>query len=102
MAGDPRAGDAAGGERVVAKRKPRYEFFNDGKAVVLEPDENLRFRCCDCGLVHLIDVAVKPGKRVALTLWREQVRTAASRRARTGYLLQPGGVGRWRMVRKRK
>jgi hypothetical protein len=38
-------------------------------------------RCCDCGLVHINKLVVR-GRRIFMTSWRDNKRTANSRRGK--------------------
>lgn len=79
----------------------KYMTLKQGETFVLEPGEYLVSRCCDCGLVHLVDLVAKRGKRVAVTTFRDDRKTAAGRRWGHTGLQQRGGVGPWRMRRRR-
>jgi uncharacterized Zn finger protein len=79
----------------------KYRVLKQGETVVYDPDEYLFSRCCDCGLVHLVFLKAKRGNRVAVTTYRDERKTAACRRRRSGGLQCSDGIGAWRMARKR-
>jgi len=58
----------------------RYKQRVDGEAIIIPwRDEDHRFACCDCGLVHDFEFAVK-GRNVIVRATRNKRATAQRRR----------------------
>jgi hypothetical protein len=58
----------------------RYEPVREGEWV--QPvRRGYLLQCCDCSLVHVVDFRVHAG-RIQLRAWRDERKTAASRRER--------------------
>ena len=74
-----REGQAAVKKPDYAKCKVRYRQRYDGEP--FEIKTAFIDRCCDCGLVHINKLSVK-GRRIMMTSWRDERRTAASRRGK--------------------
>jgi len=59
----------------------RYYKVAEGEK--MRPGASLvRFRCCDCDLVHLMKFSVVDGE-VEIVAWRDERATAASRKRKT-------------------
>ena len=58
----------------------RYHKLESGETVELPPATDMRFRCCDCGLVHLVEINVTPRHGLVLRLYRQEQATARYRR----------------------
>ena len=62
-------------------KAPRVRQLSDGDTVVLYPGkDNLKVRCCDCGLVHLWVIDSLPDGSIHLRLFRDKRSTAQTRR----------------------
>ena len=57
-----------------------YEQLTQGQAVTLESGSNHSVACCDCGLVHRIQVTTEFGGKASFTLARDGRATAGVRR----------------------
>lgn len=60
----------------------KYPSVKDGQWVA-PVKRGYRMRCCDCGLVHVIDFDHIPrgrGRKIIFRAWRDERATAASRR----------------------
>lgn len=59
--------------------KSKYKQFKDGQEIEVEPGIGLNFACCDCALVHDLQVRLDGGKAF-VSFARDNRRTAALRR----------------------
>ena len=59
--------------------KTKYPALDDGERVVLCKEDELRFQCCDCGLVHSIYHEVN-GEELILRFYRNNRSTGQIRR----------------------
>lgn len=59
--------------------KSKYKQFKDGQEIEVEPGVGLNFACCDCALVHDLQVRLENGK-VFVSFTRDNRKTAALRR----------------------
>ena len=59
--------------------KIKYTQVYDGDWIKPTPQRGHRLRCCDCGLVHVVNFAVRKGK-VVFQAYRDKRATAAARR----------------------
>lgn len=76
-----------------------YDVLIDGESFVFNPKRTLiKLACCDCGLVHEIDLQPLMTGELKMTTKRLGRETAALRRRREGTLFKPGGT--WRLVHK--
>lgn len=62
----------------------KYPQLKDGEAVRFDPDRvKLYFACCDCGLVHRINVTRhRKTRNLTMRWYREERRTGQRRRRR--------------------
>ena len=71
----------------------KYNQIEDDVPFHLEPGQDLRLACCDCGLVHL--VRWKQDHGLSLTFRRDNRATAARRR---GMMNRGLGLWHWRVL----
>jgi len=65
----------------------KYRQINNGDTVAIEKAGFMRFRCCDCGLVHnIVNTNYKRGTN--LTFFRDNRRTGQIRRHKKPLLMQ--------------
>jgi len=66
----------------------KYEGVKDGEAIDIDwrSGEAIRFSCCDCGLVHQINV-VAAGPKIRMRFYRME-RDTQQRRAERGIILE--------------
>lgn len=57
----------------------KYKQFQDNQEIEVQEGIGLNFACCDCGLVHDLQVRYTDGK-IFLSFKRENRKTAALRR----------------------
>lgn len=57
----------------------KYEQVTDGDWVEPTPQRGHKMKCCDCGLIHVMDFRVRKG-RVQFRPRRDKRATAAARR----------------------
>lgn len=75
----------------------RYGKTREGEVMTMKPGKPLRLCCCDCGLVHQVEVSILPNGRVGLAFFRKNRSTAQMRRhGQTG--LQRNRIRSYRMV----
>lgn len=48
--------------------------------------DHIKFRCCDCGLVHKMSLKIASDGSIAMAISRDNRATSASRRYKAGYL----------------
>ena len=58
----------------------KYQQLTDGEEFEINIGDGLLHKCCDCGLVHRINIKLKKDK-IGLTFFREDGRTRAVRAA---------------------
>lgn len=64
----------------IGGQKPEYEQVEDGDKIAIDwKDQGLNLGCCDCGLVHFIDIEVIDHV-VTLQFWRNEEETEKSRK----------------------
>jgi hypothetical protein len=59
--------------------KSKYKQFQDHQEIEVAPGVGLNFACCDCGLVHDLQVRLENGK-IFVSFTRDNRKTAALRR----------------------
>ena len=59
--------------------KSKYKQFKDHQEIEVQPGIGLNFACCDCGLVHDLQIKVENGK-VFVSFTRDNRATGALRR----------------------
>ena len=59
----------------------RYQILNDGEGLEVDSGQVIRFACCDCGLVHLIALAIEQNGKIGFAVKRDNRATAQRRRA---------------------
>ena len=64
--------------RAPSKQMSRYKQQFDGD-IVRPRMKGYRVRCCDCGLVHIVDFFIRD-KRVEYQVWRDDRATANARK----------------------
>lgn len=57
----------------------RYQQAHDGDWIEPVRRKGFRIRCCDCGLVHVVNFRVRRGK-LQFQVFRDSKATAAARR----------------------
>ena len=63
----------------IGGSQPEYETVHDGDKIAIEwKEQGLNLACCDCGLVHFIDIEVIDAI-VTLQLWRNEEETEKNR-----------------------
>lgn len=73
------AADTAAVVRAAPEPAVKYVQVHDNDWVEPTPQRGHKMKCCDCGLVHVIDFRVKDGK-VQFRPKRDKRATAAARR----------------------
>jgi len=58
----------------------KYEHFENNQEIEIEEGVGLNFACCDCALVHDLQIRVDESGRVFLSFVRDNRRTGALRR----------------------
>ena len=67
------------------KRRTVYTTMSDGDIVVIKHGEYFFNACCDCSLVHKLEVKIdKDADSAVLTVYRDNRRTAQLRRHERG------------------
>jgi hypothetical protein len=62
-----------------------YPKRPDGFSQTIDPKKTcLKLSCCDCGLVHTVDIEVLSDGKVKLTYTRDQRATGQTRRYKKG------------------
>ena len=85
--------------RIVSVIKMKYPKLLDNKACNINPKtETLEIACCDCGLVHYIQVIVINDEEVAVAFKKNKRATAQLRRYKYGDLQQERS-GTYKMIR---
>lgn len=80
----------------------RYPRMKSGdKVFIRRGKEYFKVACCDCGLIHLMDVQLNRKKQFVLRFWRDSRSTAQIRRYNFGNLQQDRDTS-WEMARKRR
>jgi hypothetical protein len=59
--------------------RAKYTKLNDGEGFEVKSGEIFKLACCDCGLVHKVNI-VSQGKRIGVAMARDKRATAAKRR----------------------
>ena len=68
--------------------KVKYTTIKDGEGIEVGDGEITKIRCCDCGLVHEVGVAIEDNGMIGLAFKRDNRATAQIRRHK-----QHGGGG---------
>ena len=77
----------------------KYPRMNNGdKVFIRRGKEYFKVACCDCGLVHLMDVQLNREKKFVLRFWRDNRATAQLRNHGFGNLHKRGS---WKIIRRR-
>ena len=58
----------------------KFEHVDNGEWIEVTPREKLSFACCDCALVHELDVAIEDDGTIFISFTRNQRKTGAMRR----------------------
>ncbi len=79
-----------------------YPKLKAGQKVKIDTKrQRLKIACCDCGLVHYMDIDADPKEKgvVYIDFPRDERSTAQLRRRNYGYLHEKNNGSKWRLVR---
>lgn len=77
----------------------KYPTLKDGEAFFIKRGkEILKFSCCDCSMVHFMDIHLNRNGYFKVQMFQDRRATGALRRHRYG-TLQRKVVRSWKMVR---